>query len=85
MLLIDVVTSQYQPSHELKKLAYPELLEGNHYLQTIIDVATTMTEVGEGFNGSSGFNNESSPDLPMNVAQSPSLVAAGRGLVKFLQ
>ena len=83
MLLIDVVTSQYQPSHEIKKQGYIELLEGSHYLQTIIDVATTMTD-DVGFDGSAGFNKESS-DLPLNVALAKSsLVAAGRGLVKSL-
>ncbi len=85
LLLIDVVTAQHQTSNELKKMAYPELLEGNHYLQTIIDLATTMTEEGDDFDSSSDFNNESS-DLPLNVALAKSsLLSAGRGLVKFMQ
>ena len=85
LLLIDVVTAQYQPKDELKKVAYPELLEGNHYLQTIIDIATIMANEEYDLEGGSGFDNESS-DLPLNVAVAKaSMLAAGSRLLKLLR
>lgn len=44
MINLDVLTSHYEPPAAAKAIGYKELLDGNRYLATIIELATSMSE-----------------------------------------
>lgn len=82
LLLIDVVTAQYQSDEEIKAVAYPELLAENKHLLTIIDLAIN---VEQGLDGGGALRlGSKSPDLPLNVVLAKrALLGASKELLKI--